>query len=87
MKKQNQPKQQSPITGFTYRYFSWIGNLLNNLFYSRKKFSLSDTLDVAGLKIYPDAYFSLIGFIFIVVFAAFIPVAILTGLYPLLLVL
>lgn len=86
MKKQNQPKQQSPITGFTYRYFSWIGNLLNNLFYSRKKFSLSDTLDVAGLKIYPDAYFSLIGFIFIVVFAAFIPVAILTGLYPLLLV-
>jgi len=80
-----QQKQQITLTGFTYQYFSWIGNIFARLFYSNKKFKLEETLEVAGLKIYPDAYFSLIGFIFIVVLIAFIPIIILTGLFPLLL--
>ena len=77
--------QRNTLTGFTYQYFSWIGNIFARLFYSNKKFKLEETLEVAGLKMYPDAYFSLIGFIFIVVLIAFIPIIILTGLFPLLL--
>jgi flagellar protein FlaJ len=77
--------QRITLTGFTYQYFRWIGNIFARLFYSNKKFKLEETLEVAGLKIYPDAYFSLIGFIFIVVLIALIPIAILTGLFPLLL--
>jgi flagellar protein FlaJ len=80
-----QQKQRSTLTGFTYQYFSWIGNIFAKLFYSNKKFKLEETLEVAGLKMYPDAYFSLIGFIFIVVLIALIPIIILTGLFPLLL--
>ncbi len=80
-----QRKQKSTVAGFTYQYFSWIGNIFARLFYSNKKFKLEETLEVAGLKMYPDAYFSLIGFIFILVFLAFIPIVILTGLFPLLL--
>jgi flagellar protein FlaJ len=80
-----QQKQRSTLTGFTYQYFSWIGNIFARLFYSNRKFKLEETLEVAGLKMYPDAYFSLIGFIFIVVLIALIPIIILTGLFPLLL--
>ena len=77
--------QRITLTGFTYQYFSWIGNIFARLFYSNKKFKLEETLEVAGLKMYPDAYFSLIGFIFILVLIALIPIIILTGLFPLLL--
>ncbi len=73
-----QQKQRS-LTGFSYRYFSWIGNLLGRAFYSK----LDKTLDVAGLKMYPQVYFSLVGFAFIACLVALIPVAIISGLYPL----
>ena len=62
-----------------------MGNIFAKLFYSNKKFKLDQTLEVAGIKTYPDAYYSLIGFAFIIVFAALIPIAVLTGLYPILL--
>ena len=86
MKKQaKQPKQHGTFTGFAYQHFNWIGNIFARLFYSNKKFKLDQTLEVAGIKIYPDAYYSLIGFIFIIVFVALIPIAVLTGLYPIIL--
>jgi flagellar protein FlaJ len=78
-------KQKGTLTGFAYQYFSWLGNFFAKVFYSSKRFNLEGTLDVAGLKMYPDAYFSLIGFIFVVVFIVFIPITLLTGFLPLLL--
>ncbi len=77
--------KQGSITGFSYRRFSRIGNLLGKL-YTNKRLKVDQTLEVAGMKIYPDAYFSLIGFVFIVLFAAFIPIAIFSGIFLLLLV-
>ena len=84
-KQAKQPRQQGTLTGFAYRHFSWMGNIFARLFYSNTKFKLDQTLEVAGIKTYPDAYYSLIGFIFIIVFVALIPITILTGLYPILL--
>ena len=78
-------KRQFTLTGFSYQYFSWIGNVFARLFYSNSRFKLEETLEVAGMKIYPEAYFSLVGFIFIIVLIAIIPVAVLTGILPLLL--
>ncbi len=62
-----------------------MGIIFAKLFYSNKKFKLDQTLEVAAIKTYPDAYYSLIGFIFIIVFVALIPIAVLTGLYPIML--
>lgn len=78
-------KRKFTITGFSYKYFSWVGNLFARLFYSNNHARLDETLEVAGLKIYPDAYFSLIGFIFVTTLIVVIPLAILTGLLPVLL--
>ena len=75
-------QQQTNITGFSYQHFSWIGNALAKL-YSNKRIQLDKTLEVAAIKTYPEAYYSLVGFSFIVVLAALIPVAVLSGLYPL----
>jgi archaeal flagellar protein FlaJ len=81
-----QQKQHRTLTGLTYQYFSWIGNIFARLFYSNRKFKLEQTLEVAGIRTYPEAYYSLVGFIFIIVFVALTPIAILTGLYPIILV-
>jgi flagellar protein FlaJ len=84
-KQPKPPKEPSTITGFAYKHFSWIGNLFAKLFYSNSRFKLEETLEVAAIKTYPDAYFALMGFIFIIVLIALIPIAILTGLYPIIL--
>ena len=78
-------KQKSTLAGFSYQYFSWLGNAFGRLFYSNSRFRLEQTLEVAGFKMYPEAYFSLVGFMFIIVLIAMVPVALLTGLLPLLL--
>jgi flagellar protein FlaJ len=77
------PRQRFTLTGFTYRYFSWIGNILSRIFYTNDRVKLEQILDVAGLRLYPQAYFSLIGFVLIIVLFAFIPIALLTGIFPL----
>jgi len=78
-------KQRTTLTGFAYRRFRGIGNIFARLFYSNSRIKLEQTLEVAGLKLYPEAYFSLVGFIFVIVYFAFIPIAVLTGILPLLL--
>lgn len=78
-------RRQGSLVGFSYQYFSWIGNAFGKLFYSNHRVKLEETLEVAGLKMYPEAYFSLVGFIFIIVLIAIIPMAILTGILLLLL--
>lgn len=84
-KPAKQSKQKGTLTGFAYRHFHWIGNIFARLFYSNKRFKLDQTLEVAAMKTYPDAYYSLIGLVFIIVLVALIPIAVLTGLYPILL--
>jgi len=84
-KPAKQSKQKGTLTGFAYRHFYWMGNIFARLFYSNKRFKLDQTLEVAGIKTYPDAYYSLIGLVFIIVLVALIPIAVLTGLYPILL--
>lgn len=70
------------ITGFAYRYFYWSGRILSRMLYSNRYLNIYDVLDKAGMKIYPEAYFSLIGFIFILSITITIPLAILTGFLP-----
>jgi flagellar protein FlaJ len=84
-KPAKQSKQKGTLTGFAYRHFYWMGNIFARLFYSNKRFKLDQTLEVAAIKTYPDAYYSLIGLVFIIVLVALIPIAVLTGLYPILL--
>ncbi|HSV49594.1 MAG TPA: type II secretion system F family protein [Candidatus Acidoferrales bacterium] len=78
------PKQQSSgsLTGFSYQHFSWLGNALGKL-YSNKRIQLDKTLEVAAIKTFPEAYYSLIGFAFIWVLALLVPIAVISGLYPL----
>lgn len=83
MKKQTTPQQQGTLTGFSYRYFSWLGNALGKLLYQNKRMQLDKTLEVAAIRTFPDAYYSLIGFIFILSLAALAPIAVISGLYPL----
>ncbi|MEM2292101.1 MAG: type II secretion system F family protein [Nitrososphaerota archaeon] len=71
------------LTGFTYRYFYWSGRILSRVFYSGQYLNIDSVLDEAGMKIYPEAYVSLIGFLFILSIIATIPLIILTGLLPL----
>ena len=75
-------KEQSNLTGFTYQHFSWIGNLVGKL-YGSKQVQLDKTLEVAAIKTYPEAYYSLVGFAFVVVLLALVPIAVISGLYPL----
>jgi len=79
------PKQRTTLTGFTYQRFSWLGNIFGRLFYSNSHVKLDQTLEVAGMRLYPQAYYSLVAFTFIVVLIASIPITILTGLVPLIL--
>jgi flagellar protein FlaJ len=77
-------KKRFTITGFTYQYFRWVGNLIGRLF-SNDRVKLEQTLDVAGLKLYPQAYYSLIGFVLVLLLVVFIPITFLTGIIPLIL--
>lgn len=64
--------------GFSYRHFEWIGKILGKAFYSNSHAKLGETLVDTGLKIYPDAYFSTVGFFFILSIAIMVPAVIWT---------
>jgi flagellar protein FlaJ len=53
------------------------------VFYSNGRARVDETLENAGLKIYPEAYFSLIGFFLIVFIIIAMPIALITGFLPL----
>lgn len=54
------------FTGFCYQRFNWLGRILSRLFYSSGRVKLEETLEDAGLKLFPEAYYSVIGFILII---------------------
>lgn len=71
--------------GFSYHYFNWIGRGISRLF-SNGRTDLDDVLESAGIKVYPPAYYSFVGFLLILGFIIVIPLVVLTGLIPLILV-
>jgi len=75
-----QKKTQFNFAGFSYRHFDWLGVFISKVFYLNGRTKLDETLEDAGLKIYPPAYFAMIGFAFLIFVIAIIPIVILTGL-------
>lgn len=71
------------LMGFCYQHFRGVGRVLARLFYSNGRVRLEEALKDAGLKIYPDAYYSLMGFLTVLAAVAVAPVVYLTGLIPL----
>lgn len=58
-------KNEFSLMGFSYQHFGWMGRLMARIFYSNDHAKLEETLNDTGLKMYPEAYFSMIGFLFI----------------------
>lgn len=69
--------------GFCYQHFRGLGRVLARLFYSNGRIRLEEVLEDAGLKIYPEAYYSLMGFLTVLSALVAAPVIYLTGLVPL----
>jgi flagellar protein FlaJ len=56
-----------------------MGRALGRVFYSNNRSNLDQTLEDAGLRIYPEAYFSLVGFLFFASTILIIPLVLFTG--------
>lgn len=82
MTKAPKTRSSGSLTGFSYQHFGWLGNALGKL-YSNKRVQLDKTLEVAAIKTYPEAYYSVVGFAFIWVTLILMPITVFTGLYPL----
>ena len=83
--KAENKKTSFSFSGFTYHYFGWLGIIIYKIFYQTRRTGFDSKLEDAGLRIFPDAYFSIIGLIFLICFFPIIPITVLTGLIPLLL--
>ena len=75
------PKRDGALSfaGFSYQYFGWMGAAMKRAFYADS--GLEEALEDAGVRIFPDAYYSIVGFFFLVSFVITVPVAVLTKLY------
>jgi flagellar protein FlaJ len=73
-------RNEFSFTSFTYQHFSWMGRLLVRAFYSNSHTKLEETLGDTGLRIYPEAYYSTVGFIFLLSIILTVPIIILTRL-------
>ncbi|MGA2680946.1 MAG: type II secretion system F family protein [Candidatus Bathyarchaeia archaeon] len=73
-------KNEFSFASFSYQYFGWMGRLLARAFYSNSRVKLEKILEDTGLKIFPQAYFSVAGFIFILSVILTASIIILTGL-------
>lgn len=67
------------FTGLAYQGFSWLSKALMMMLYAGRPSKLRDSLEAAGIKIYPEAYLSVVGFFLIVSAAASAIIAWLTG--------
>jgi flagellar protein FlaJ len=68
------------MASFCYRYFGWMGKALSKTLYSNGHFKLEESLEDAGLRIYPEAYFSIIGFFLILSIIVTVTFVMFTGL-------
>ncbi len=78
MKKGEKTKTSNEFSfaGFSYQYFGWMGSALKKAFYGGS--GLDEALEDAGIRIYPDAYYSIVGFLFLIALIIVLPVAFLT---------
>lgn len=76
-------KNSFSLLSFSYRHFNGLGDILGRL-YSHSHAQLEQALADSGLKIYPPAYYSMIGFLLIVTIAITAPIAVFSGLFFLL---
>jgi flagellar protein FlaJ len=74
-------KLEFSIMSFSYRHFGWLGRIMGRAFYSNSHAKLEETLADAGLRIYPEAYFSLVGFLLVLSIIVTVPIILLTGLF------
>ncbi len=81
MKKGEKTKKRSAssFAGFSYQHFGWMGSALKKAFYGGS--GLSEAMEDAGIRIYQDAYYSMIGFLFLIGLIIVLPIAFLTGFY------
>lgn len=70
------------ITGIAYQYFGWLGGALIRLLYRKRPTRLRENLEAAGIRIYPEAYMSTVGFVTLITAIACASASLLTGLYP-----
>ena len=66
------------LVGFSYQHFGWMGKVMGRLFYNDS--GLDGALEDAGIKIFPEAYFALAGFFFILSIIIVVPIAVILGL-------
>jgi len=74
-------KLEFSIMSFSYRHFGWLGRIMGRAFYSNSHAKLEETLADTGLRIYPEAYFSLVGFLLVLSIIVTVPIILLTGLF------
>ena len=67
------------FAGFSYQYFGWMGKALKKAFYGGS--GLDEALEDAGIRIYPEAYYSMVGFLFFIALVIVLPIAFLTGFF------
>jgi flagellar protein FlaJ len=80
-----QPKTAFTLSGFSYQHFNSLGQFFGRVFYQNNHAHLEDLLEDAGLKIFPEAYYSMIGFVFILLLVLVTPISIILRIYPLVL--
>ena len=66
------------FSGFSYKYFNFLGRLFSRVFYSNSYVKLDEALSDAGLRIYPEAYYSMIGLVFLITVVLTIPLVVFT---------
>ena len=72
-------RNEFSFASFSYQYFGWMGRLLARAFYSNSRIKLEKILQDTGYRIFPQAYFAMAGFIFILSVIVTTSIIILTG--------
>ncbi len=76
----NMAKTSFSFLSFSYRHFKPLGDALSKL-YSKSHGQLEQALTDSGLKMYPPAFYSFIGFVLILSVALTVPIAIALSAY------
>jgi flagellar protein FlaJ len=69
------------LVGLAYQGFSWSAKILMRLLYAGKPSKLKNSLEAAGIRIYPEAYLSAVGFLLTVSITIVTPVVWFTGFF------
>ncbi|MEM1673645.1 MAG: type II secretion system F family protein [Candidatus Bathyarchaeia archaeon] len=70
------------LTGLAYQGFWWLSNILVKILYGGDSSKLRDALETAGIRIYPEAYLSVVSLFLIVSSAVSAVTILLTRFYP-----